>query len=220
TMRLRLVLSQATAGRRLLQMQKDDSEKIREQRGVRRALLDPRQGPLTFKQSAAARIEAAKAFRPSGLGRMVVAASEIEKLVLLDDEAPPSYEDVVASLPKSFPERRKRMMPPSSLQRTRSTLAHLDSLPADVHAGPDDIELDKSDIDDLDIELDLQHLELSQTLDVEGMGLDVELDFTGDSNVFGPVKARSAKDKAGRKQGVPRGARLEGWERRRTLAIS
>ncbi|KAJ7070625.1 hypothetical protein C8F01DRAFT_386704 [Mycena amicta] len=192
TARLRSVLVQSRAARQLAAMQKDETDRVREGRGLRRAWLDRRSG---LKPG-----EMVQVFRPSGLGRATWGVADIV------EEDPPAYEDVVnvpvqppvATSPTTL--RRPRPSPP--IQR----LAQLDALEVDIA----ELEhLEVGELDGIDIEVDLERLDLTDSLDVENMGLDVDVD---DIDVF----AIGAKTRTKTRR-VP--VRLEGWERRRTVTL-
>ncbi|KAF7307277.1 hypothetical protein MIND_00521600 [Mycena indigotica] len=189
TARLRSVLAQSAASRQLVAMQKDETDRVREGRGLRRAWLDRRRG---FKTS-----EMVQVFRPSGLGRSTWGLDDIMK-----ELPPPPYDDVVLKTtlhvatsptsPTTITGRRPRPSPP--IQRAK-TLAALEI----------DVELEHVEMDaaELDIEVDLERLDFTDSLDVESMGLDIEVDDV--------LKSRC------RPAGVK--ARVESWERRRTVAL-
>ncbi|KAF7302617.1 hypothetical protein HMN09_00896200 [Mycena chlorophos] len=199
TTRLRSVLAQSSASRQLNAMQKDEADRVREGRGLRRARLDKRSGLKTA--------EMVQVFRPSQLGRWTWGVGDIAE----DDRLPPAYEDVVLDttnieVPKPTvvsPTLGRRPRPSPPIQRTKT----LDQLEVDVELEHLDTTV-TVELEAIDIEVDLERLDLSDSLDVDSMGLDVDVD-----DVFSPAPKPRAKIPARR---VPM---LEGWERRRTLAI-
>ncbi|KAJ7166502.1 hypothetical protein C8R43DRAFT_196752 [Mycena crocata] len=232
TARLRLVLSQSASARSMLQGQKDDCDRLRESRGVRRGWLDGGKGAAVFTDSK--KLEMGRAFRPSGLGRWVSDATDaIDDAEVSDfeglgsdsahsEDKPPSYEDVlsqskVQGFGAGHPIRRTRTSPP--IQRIRTTLEHLDDLDLDVDL--EHLELDAVELEGLNIDVDLEHLDLTDSLDVEGMGLDIDVDGDmafGDVDVFADVSGKG-KGKGRRRAPISGKARREAWERRRMVPI-
>ncbi|KAJ6601403.1 hypothetical protein DFH09DRAFT_562433 [Mycena vulgaris] len=222
TARLRQILSQAAAARGMAKMQKDESERVREDRGVRRGWLEGGKAALGAPVAGAKKAEA---FRPSGLGRWVWdavdvmddgAASDSESA----DDRPPAYEDVVSEMSQMQGHRfalhaskhavhRTRASQP--IHRTRTTLAHLDDL--DLEVDLEHLELDAAELEGLDIDVDLEHLELTDSLDVDAMGLDVDVDTDMGFDVFADVGGKGRGK--GRRLPVNGKGRREVWERRR-----
>ncbi|KAF8204300.1 hypothetical protein K438DRAFT_1757532 [Mycena galopus ATCC 62051] len=228
TERLRRVLAHGAAARSVARIQRAEAERVREGRGVRRAWLDKKGG-------GGSAIPAAQAFRPTGL-RSVWDAADAEAEAEMQSETdgegegtdaptdtdvpPPAYEDVVLHAPM----RRTRTSAPLTRAPINKALAHLE------------LELEREDntdieaaLDDLDVDVDLEHLELSDALDIEGMALVVDGDlddelFGGGVDVFADV---GGKGRAARGRRVPVPSIVQGkvqglrdmWERRRVAPV-
>ncbi|KAF7303008.1 hypothetical protein MKEN_01263700 [Mycena kentingensis (nom. inval.)] len=203
TARLRSVLVQSAASRQLVAMQKDEADRVREGRGLRRAWLDRRSG---LKPA-----EMVQVFRPSALGRGTWGPEDA-----LDDQ-PPAYEEVALEQhqpPPVSPTTTRRPRPSPPIQRTKS-LAQLDAIEVDVELEHLEIQVEPVmpvDLDGIDIEVDLEQLDFTDTLDIE----DVD-DVGYDTDVFAGMSKPAVRSKA-RRVPVPM-ARLEAWERRRTVAL-
>lgn len=224
TARLRAVLLQGEATRGLVQMQRDECERVREARGVRRGWLDGRRGKMAGGGGGGAPV-VVQVFRPSGLGRGVWGPADVvqdqgefeedssSSEAARGEDRPPAYEDVVA---QGFPQQpghavhRTRSSQP--IQRRPSTLAQLDVL--EVDADLEHLELDPGELEGLDIDVDLEHLDLGHTLDVEDMGLDIEVDMD-----FRNVDVFAGGGGKGRRVPVRGKGRREVLDRRRMVAI-
>ncbi|KAK7063873.1 hypothetical protein R3P38DRAFT_15889 [Favolaschia claudopus] len=212
TARLRRVLVHGEAARSLVRMQRAEGERVREGRGVRRAWLDKKGGGAAVP---------AQAFRPTGLRAVWDAEDAAREADMMEssfvNERPPPYEDIMPP-----PVRRSRPSPP--IHRTAvQALAHLDELERE------DTDLEDA-LDDLNIDVDLvEHLDLTDALDIEGMALVVDGDLDEDDDgvpvdVFADV-GHGGKGRAVRGRRVPvplvkgkvQGMR-EVWERRRVAA--
>ncbi|KAJ6523588.1 hypothetical protein B0H19DRAFT_650162 [Mycena capillaripes] len=216
TARLRRVLAQGAAGRSLAKAQRAEAERVREGRGVRRAWLDRKVG-------GKAALVQAQTFRPSGLRSMwdaadVEAEQEWAEKAEGGQDRPPPYEDVVAQRQEPHALRRTRPSPPR--HRVHKALAHLDELDRDM-----DME---EALEGLDIEVDLENLDLSDAMDIDGMGLAVDADLD-DELGFGGLDVfadGSGKGRArGRRVPVPligkgKGkGRPEAWGRPRAVVV-
>ncbi|KAF7337606.1 hypothetical protein MSAN_02233900 [Mycena sanguinolenta] len=159
TARLRRLLAQGSATRSMSRIQRAEAERVREGRGVRRAWLDKK------GVGAGVGVGQAQAFRPSGL-RFVWGS-------------PPAYEDVVLHPTVTHPMRRTRpTRVPMPVQRA---LAHLE------------FELDCEDNTDMEaaacddgLDMDLENLDLTDALDIEGMALVVDGDLELDEELGFP----------------------------------
>ncbi|KAJ7150304.1 hypothetical protein C8R46DRAFT_1229872 [Mycena filopes] len=233
TARLRRVLAQGAAARGLGRAQRAEAERLREGRGVRRAWLGRRGGPATVQQ--------ARVFKASDLGRWAWDAADAEReaeeerlLGELEGEEgreagkdmPPAYEDVVAETPVPHALRRMRPAPP---MHRAAALAHLDGLELDV---ADDLEVLEAvgALDGLDIDVDLEHLDLSDALDIDGMALavDGDLEYEGElgfghggGDVFADAGSKG-KGARGRRVPVPHlggKGKVKGTGRRRDVPV-
>lgn len=216
TARLRRVLAQGAAARGGARVQRAEGERVREGRGVRRAWLDKKAASGT---GPGGRLVPAQAFRPSGL-RSVWDAKDAEAEAESDEtDQPPAYEDVVLHIPM----RRTRPSPPLHRAHIHKALAHLEELEREDNT---DFEAALEGLDD--IEVDLEHLELSDALDIDGMALAVDGDFDDELgfDVFADVGGGKGRPVRGRRVPVPvpmvgkgkvQGLR-EVWERRRVAA--
>ncbi|KAJ6486235.1 hypothetical protein C8R47DRAFT_1278815 [Mycena vitilis] len=210
TARLRRVLEQGAAARSVARVQRMEGERLREGRGVRRAWLDRKGGTK-------AALVRAQAFRPSGL-RGAWDATDVEEEEDAAQEQPPAYEDVVAQTPVPHALRRMRPSPPR--HRAHKALPLLDEFDRDV-----DFE---EALEGIDIEVDLEHLELSDALDIEGMALAVDGDLD-DELVFGGVDVFADVSGKGRTRArrvpVPLSGKgkgkglVEAWARRRPVVV-
>ncbi|KAJ7109777.1 hypothetical protein C8R44DRAFT_934449 [Mycena epipterygia] len=238
TARLRLLLAQGAAQRGAGLAQKEESERLREGRGVRRGWLEGGRAALVVagrkntnkkaKGNSALGLGLGKAFRPSGLGRWVwdavdAEAEEDEGEGEVVAEKPPAYEDAVA-FARRHTVHRTRARAPITRSRAHTSLAHLDTLELEVELDVDvhfDAELDAAALDGLDIDVDLEHLDLSNALDAEGMGFDG--DGGGDMGMGGFRDVDVFADVTGSGKGRGKGRREKGrrevWERRRMVAV-
>ncbi|KAJ7620779.1 hypothetical protein B0H17DRAFT_1219540 [Mycena rosella] len=232
TARLRLLLAQSAATRGMMRMQKDETERLREDRGVRRRWLDGGKAAIGASFSA---VRKAETFRPSGLGLWAWDASDVVEVVTSEfdggssaiDDRPPAYEDVVSQTeghrflqPASATHAIQRTRPNQPIHRTRTTLAHLDDL--DLEVDLEHLELGSAELDGLDIDVDLEHLDFTESLDVDAMGLDIDMD--GDMefrnvDVFADVSGKGKGRGKGKRVPVNDKGRRDLWERRRMVAI-
>ncbi|KAJ7492208.1 hypothetical protein FB451DRAFT_520919 [Mycena latifolia] len=225
TARLRQLLSHSASARGMARLQKDESERLREDRGVRRGWLDG--GKATMRASFSG-VKNADVFRPSGLGRWTWDAADFDDDGGTSDfergsELPPAYEDVVSQADgQRFAQHivhRTRAKQP--IHRTRSTLAHLDDL--DLEMDLEHLEIDSADLDGIDIDVDLERLDLTDSLDVDAMGLDIDVDgdmaFRDSVDVFADISGKGRGKAKARRVPVKGKGRREVWERRRMVAI-
>ncbi|KAJ7606791.1 hypothetical protein FB45DRAFT_435425 [Roridomyces roridus] len=217
TTRLRGLITQGSATRGLARMQREEGDRVREVRGVRRSWLDGKAARTNTVQ--------VRAFRPSGLGRGAWGPEDVNYVEEEEQqesggyhqreasESPPAYEDVMAL---GFPPHNPIRVGGHRVHRRRSMrmLAHLDQLELDV-----DVELEHLDaatgLEGLDIDaVGLEHhLDVGESIDVDAMGLDIDVD-----DVFGGGKARSGWAP---RVAVPVSvkARRDVWEQRLVAAV-
>ncbi|KAF7347470.1 hypothetical protein MVEN_01503000 [Mycena venus] len=209
TARLRRLLAHGAAARNVARAQRAEGDRVREGRGVRRAWLDKKGG-------TGAGVVPAQAFRPSVLRSVWDAEDAAAEAEAYEEaERPPAYEDVVLQLPM----RRTRPSPPMHRAPVHKVLDELERDNADV-------ELECDGLDDLDV-VDLEHLDLSDALDIDGMALAVDGDLDDELGLGGAVDVFADVGSKGRARGrlvpVPlakgkvQGLR-EVWERRRAAA--
>ncbi|KAJ7755063.1 hypothetical protein DFH07DRAFT_959633 [Mycena maculata] len=219
TARLRALLAQGAAMRGLVRMQRDEGDRVREARGVRRACLDGRRAKMG---SGDVQVQV-QVFRPSGLGRGVWGPADVVYDEFEEgssgsgsphgDEMPPAYEDVVALGFQQHSVHRTRTSQPIS--RTRSTLAHLDDLELEVDL--EHLELDPAELEGLDIDVALEHLDFTD-VDVEGMGIDLDVEFR-EVDMFADVSNRGRGKGMGRRGPVSGVGRRDAWGRRRLVPL-
>lgn len=223
TARLRQLLTHSATTRGMVRLQKEETDRLREYRAVRRGWLD---GGKEAMGSSFSGIKNAEVFRPSGLGRWEWAAENffdeeetVSDLALTPEDRPPAYEDVVSQTDRFVAHGVHRTRAKQPIHRTRTTLVQLDDL--DLEVDLEQLEIEPADLDALDIDVDLERLDLTNSLDVDAMGLDIDVD--GDMafrhvDVFADVTGK-VRTKAKARRATHGSGRREAWERRRMVPI-